>query len=286
MLHNLFCLYGAGVHSLAPGRPQPASATHLPNGVAVVALAGTLSRDGRHGGTSTDQIRAELKTLADDPSVKQIVLQVNSPGGASAGTAALHDAVAATAKQKPVVAFVEDLAASAAYFAIAGATKIVASRSALIGAIGTYAVIEDISGMAAKLGVKVHVIKAGEFKGAGVPGTTFTDSQQAEMQRVINDINAQFLAAVREGRKLTADKLKIVSDGRIWIAADAKRYGLIDEIGTFESVLASSVSSAGANQARRGTDVQADFYSRLEAQQKQRGETFVKTWRRVGVCNN
>ncbi len=282
MLHNLFCLYGADVQSLAPGRPQPASAQHVGNGVAVVALAGTLSRDGRHGGTSTDAVRAELKNLVADPSVRKIILQINSPGGASAGTAALHDAVAATAKQKQIIAFVEDLAASAAYFAIAGATRIVASRSALVGAIGTYAVVEDISGMAAKLGVKVHVIKAGEFKGAGVPGTAFTDSQQAEMQRVINDINAQFLAAVQQGRKLTTSQLKAVSDGRIWIAADAKRFGLIDEIGTFESVLA---SSAGANQPRRGTDAQTDFYSRLEVQQKQRGETFVKTWRRGGACS-
>jgi len=285
MLHNLYCLYGADVQSLAPGRPQPTAATRLDNGVAVVALAGTLSRDGRHGGTSTDQIRAELKNLAADPSVRKIILQVDSLGGQSAGTAALHDEVVATAKQKPIIAFVEDLAASAAFFAIAGATKIVASRSALVGAIGTYAVVEDVSGVAEKLGVKVHVIKAGEHKGAGVSGTAFTDSQQAEMQRVVNDINAQFLSAVREGRKLTASQLKVVSDGRIWIAADAKRFGLVDQIGTFESVLTSPASSAGVNQARRGTDAQADFYQRLEEQQKQRGETFVRSWRR-GVAYN
>ncbi len=285
MLRNLFSIYGADVQSLAPGRPPTTATQHLSDGVAVVALTGTLSRDGRHGGTSTDQIRAELRTLADNPSVRKIILSVNSPGGASAGSAALHDEVVATAKQKPIIAFVEDLAASAAYFAIAGATKIVASRAALVGAIGTYAVIEDVSGMAANPGVKVHVIKAGEFKGAGVPGTAFSDSQQAEMQRVVNDINSQFLAAVREGRKLTASQLKVVSDGRIWIAADAKRFGLIDEIGTFESALASPTSSSIANQARRGTDVQADFYQRLEAQQKQRGETFVRSWRRGGVCS-
>ncbi len=270
MLRNLFSLYGADAQSLAPGRPQSAATEHVGGGVAVIQLTGTLSRDGRHGGTSTDAVRAELKTLAADPSVNKIILQVNSPGGASAGTASLHDQVVATAKQKPIVAFVEDLAASAAYFAIAGVIKIVASRSALVGAIGTYAVIEDVSGMAEKLGVKVHVIKAGEHKGIGTPGTAFTDSQRSEMQRIVNDINAQSLDAIREGRKLTAAKLKVVSTGQIWIASDAKRFGLIDEIGSLESVLSSPGSSSSTTHSRRGADPQADFYARLEAQNRRR----------------
>ncbi len=133
MLRSLFSIYGANTQSLAPGRPQPTAAQHVGAGVAIVSLTGTLSRDGLHGGSSTDAVRAELKTLAADPSVRKIILRVNSPGGASAGTASLHDEVVATAKLKPVVAFVEDLAASAAYFAIAGVIKIVAKGAFRLG---------------------------------------------------------------------------------------------------------------------------------------------------------
>ena len=136
---------------------------------------------------------------------------------------ALSDAVEALVKVKPVVAIVENLCASAAFLAICKATKIVASRGSLIGGIGTYCVVEDASGMADAMGIKVHVVKAGEFKGMGTPGTAFTESQQRELQRVVNSLNDQFLAAVATGRKLTSDRLKIVSDGRVWIAADAKR---------------------------------------------------------------
>lgn len=274
MINNLFAIYGNDVSQLSgPARPQQATAQHVGGGVAVINLAGTLTRDGRYGGTSTDAVRAELSRLAADPSVQKIVVRTNSPGGSSAGSTQLHDSIRDAARIKPVLAYVVDLGASAAYFAICGCTRIIASRSALVGAIGTYVVVEDASALASAIGVKVHVIRAGEFKGMGTPGTALTEQQLQELQRLVNDINAQFLSAVATGRKLTGDKLKIVSDGRLWIASDAKRYSLIDEIGDFQSVLASPIT-ASAGSSQRHSNPALDFQSRLAAQRAQRGEQF------------
>jgi protease-4 len=279
MLNNLYAIHGGDFRQLStPTRPQAPSADRLADGTLILSLVGVLTRA---GGTSTVGIINQLRQAAIDSSVSRIAIRVDSPGGESAGALALSDQVAATARNKPVVVYVENLCASAAFLAVCKSTKIVASRGALVGAIGTYSVVEDISGMAESMGIKVHVIKAGEFKGMGVAGTSLTDSQLREIQRVVNSINDQFLAAVATGRKLSGDKLKIVSDGRVWIASDALRYGLIDEIGTFESVLSSPITpaSAGSNASRRQANPANDFYSRLAAQKESRGEAFVQTYR-------
>ena len=238
MLENLFSIFGSDfARQLAPPASKPAVGMTRNGSTAVISLSGVLSRDGRYG-TSTDKVRAELSAAAADPTVSQIVLQVNSPGGMAAGSADLADTVSSVAKQKPVVAFIEDLGASAAYYAIAGATKIVAGRSALCGGVGTYATVEDASGLAGQMGVKIHVVKAGEFKGAGTFGAVVTDAQLAEIQRVINSINGQFLSAVSVGRRLTGKRLDAVSTGQVWISAEAKNLGLVDEIGSLDSILA------------------------------------------------
>jgi ClpP class serine protease len=92
----------------------------------------------------------------------------------------------------------------------------------------------DTSGAAEKAGVKVHVVKAGEFKGAGTPGTAILDSHLMEMQRQVSGLNEFFIEAVSTGRGLEGTALEQVTDGRAHLAADAMRYGLIDEIADFE----------------------------------------------------
>jgi len=280
MLNNLFAVFGIDfARQLSAPMKTPASTSYdAGNGTTVIDLAGTLSRDGSLGGSSTDAVRSELQRLASNPRVDRIILRVNSPGGQSIGCTALYDTVVEVAKQKPIIGVIEDIGASAAYFAVAGCTRIVANRSSLIGGIGTYAVVEDVSGMADAIGVKVHVIKAGKFKGMAEAGTTITPEQLEELQRLVNDINEQFLNAVATGRKLTGDKLQIVSDSRVWIARDAKRYSLIDEIGTLEDVLASPVS-APSSAMQRHQNPSLDFQSRLEAQRRQRNETFEPSYK-------
>jgi len=138
-----------------------------------------------------------------------------------------------------VTAYIEDLGASAAYFVASQAGRIVANQAAEVGSIGTYGVVMDSSGMAAREGIKVHVVKAGRYKGMGVPGTEITSEQLVEMQRVVDAANALFIAAVARGRPMSADRVAELADGRVHIAAEALKLNLIDGIQTFDAALES-----------------------------------------------
>lgn len=226
--------------------------------IAVLSISGPLMkhRSSMGGGTSTVEARRELRALMRDPSVAAIVLQIDSPGGTVAGTMDLAQDIAAAAKQKPVIAYIEDLGASAAYWLASQATEVHANASALVGSIGTYGVVHDLSKAAEKAGVLVHVVRAGEFKGAGAPGTEITESQLAELQRTVNALNDHFLEGVAAGRRLTREQVTQLADGRVHVAAAAKSLQLIDAVSDFDAVLSRAAElSENGPQASSGSSI-------------------------------
>ena len=110
----------------------------------------------------------------------------------------------------------------------------------------------DASGLAERIGIKVHVVRAGEFKGAGMFGTEVTDEQLSEFQRIVNGLNEQFLDAVQTGRNMSRQQVEAVADGRVHIAAEAVKLGLIDAVGSFDSVL-QSFTERGISMATNST---------------------------------
>lgn len=234
-----------------------ASKTSMQGEIAVIDLTGKLMKQAASmgGGTSTVQVRREIRAAANSEKVYAIVLRIDSPGGTAAGTEELAAEIASAGKQKPVWAYVEDMAASAAYWAASQAQRIVANSTAIVGSIGTYGVVQDLSGAAAMQGVKVHVIRAGAHKGAGTPGTEITAEQLADMQRLVNGLNEHFLAGVLAGRGSKIANLEEIADGRAWLASEAKDIGLIDAIGSFDSVLSDLSSMAN----RRRTKMEASL---------------------------
>lgn len=209
--------------------------------VAVLDLVGFITKYGSSLSAMRDGtvgLRRRIREAAAAPDVDAIVLRVDSPGGTAAGTGDLADEVFEAAQRKPLAAFIEDLGASGAYWVAAQATLVAANPTALVGCIGTYAVIEDVSGWYAERGIKTHVIRAGQFKGAGVEGTEVTPDQLAEFQRQVDSVNREFLGAVARGRKLGLPAVQGLADGRVYVAADAKRLGLVDFVGTLEAAIA------------------------------------------------
>jgi ClpP class serine protease len=155
----------------------------------------------------------------------------------------LQNAVHEATKVKEVVAFVEDLAASAAYKIASQADRIVANRGeAVVGSLGTFLVVHDMSKAAEQEGIKVHVIKAGEFKGAGVPGTEITESQLTEWQAEVNEMSIAFREIVERGR---GKDLSELFDGRVFSASKAVSLGLIDSVQSFESLLTTLEKESG-----------------------------------------
>lgn len=202
-------------------------------GLAILALRGPMTKYGSLG-SSTIGMKLTLRQAVADPAVDAILLVIDSPGGSVDGTADLALEVARINAFKPVVAFLEDTAASAAYWVASQAGRVIGNSTGVFGGIGVYAVIEDWSKAAADAGVKVHVIRAGEFKGAGTTGTEVTDKQLNDFQRIIDATNELFIAAVAKGRGLTSKQAAKLNDGRVYVGAEAVALGLVDKIGTFD----------------------------------------------------
>jgi signal peptide peptidase SppA len=207
---------------------------------AVIRIGGTLMKSASSlGGTSTVQLRRDVRNAATDPNVSAILLAIDSPGGAVAGTADLAADVKAATRKKPVWAHVDDLGASAAYWIASQANAIYAnSPTALIGSIGTVMTIYDQSQAAEQAGVKTLVFRTGPLKGAGTPGEPITEDQTGHFQKLVNEVQTHFDHAVRSGRGMSAAQLAAVRSGGVFPADEAKSLGLIDGVRSLDSTLA------------------------------------------------
>lgn len=237
------------------------------SGVAVVSIQGVMEKRGSmfgrmFGESSMLAVKAGLNAAVDDPTVKSILLRIDSPGGTVSGTTDLADHVAATARLKRTVAFVDGVAASAAFWVGAQASEIWALRDSIVGSIGIFNVIFDTSEMAKKEGVKPIVINTGKFKGAGMPGTKITPEQIAEWQKRADFSFAEFKAAVGRGRGMSAEAVDAVADGRVFHPPEALELNLIDRVMSFEEAVALMVADERIAQRGRNARAQASMHAR------------------------
>lgn len=209
-------------------------------GVAVFNVEGPLSKYGSSlsQAPSMVELRHSVRQAANDPNVSAILFRIDSPGGTYVGTGDLGREIRAATSAKPVHAYIEDMGASGAYWIASQASRITANHGALVGSIGTYTTITDSSQAAGKLGLVVKVIASGELKGAGTPGTKFTEAQEQDAHRVVSEINEVFLQAVADGRGVDVEQIRELATGQVHEAARALDLGLIDDIGTFDDALA------------------------------------------------
>ena len=212
--------------------------------VAVIPVHGVISKYSagvgdisQPAGTSCQAVRAALNAAMADDDVKCIVLDFETPGGSVDGVAELGDAIRTARADKKIVAFANDMCASAGYWCAAQCEEIVATQAAAVGSIGVFAVTMDTSGAAERAGVKVRVISAGAHKGDFTRGAPVTDEMISEAQRRIDAIYGLFVQAVADGRRITLDAAMSLADGRVHTGAEAKALGLVDRIGTFEQTI-------------------------------------------------
>lgn len=208
-------------------------------GVAQIDVVGPMMKfESSFGGASTVRARRQLRAAVNDSAINKILLRFDTPGGTVAGTQEFAADIVAARAIKPVIGYAEDLCASAGFWGLSQCDQAYANQMALIGSIGTYSAVADYSKWAEQKGVKVHVLSTGKYKGAGVAGTEITEEQLAEWQRIVNEINAHFLAAVSAGRKLSAERVAELADGRVHLAGPAQALGLIDGVRSFDELLA------------------------------------------------
>lgn len=217
----------APLRSLVERLPGPGGQS-----IAVIKATGVLMKSqSSMGGTSTIQLRREIRSAAADAEVGGILLAFDSPGGTVAGTEDLASEVRAARRQKPVYAHADDLMASAAYWVGSQADKVYANNhSAQIGSIGTYQVLRDFSVAAEREGVRTLVVGTGPLKGMGVPGTKVTDEQVEHVRSLVDATQLIFDDAVRKGRNMGAKELEAVRHGGVMTAGAAVDARLIDGV--------------------------------------------------------
>jgi protease-4 len=190
---------------------------------------------------------SDLKKFARDDSIKAIILHVNTPGGGVAASQEIYQEVKRIRdkKRKPIVASIETVGASGGYYISSAASKIFANRGSIVGSIGVIAEWYNYGDLMHWAKLKDIVFKTGEFKDTGNPARDLTPAEREYMQRLIDNMFAQFIHAVAEGRRLKEEDVRSLADGKVWTGEQAKQLKLIDEFGDFQAAVEDTAKSVG-----------------------------------------
>lgn len=181
----------------------------------------------------------ELKKFSENPTVKAIVLRIDSPGGGVVPSQEIYDAVrrVRTKSNKAVIASMGSVAASGGYYIAAATDRIVANPGTLTGSIGVIMEMANVEGLLQKIGVEGVVVKSGKYKDVGSPLRKMSDEERGLLQTVMDDVHKQFIEAVAEGRSLEVPEVQALADGRIFTGRQAKAAKLVDELGNLDDAI-------------------------------------------------
>jgi protease-4 len=227
---------------------QGLNTTNLETGnMALIRIEGTIqSSTGVFDGADPTEILPLLRTSAEDPNIKGVVLRINSPGGQAAASQEIYREVMRVRNAgKPVVASIGDVAASGAYYVASAADKIISEPGAMTGSIGAFFTIPQLSDLLEKLGIEYVIIKGGKFKDIGSPYREITPEEKELLQDMIDDVHDQFINDVAAGRGLDVEAVREIADGRILTGRQAKELGLIDEYGNLYDAIDLAAEMAG-----------------------------------------
>src|ERR1700683_1404426 len=231
---GLFLLFVAAVFTfvyLSLGGQEEESFTAFGPKIGVVDLDGVIF--------SPKVIVPQLKKFVDDDSIKALILHVNSPGGGGAASEEIYREVKRIRdeKKKRIVASIETVGASGAYYVSAGTNKIYADNGSIVGSIGVIAQWGNYGDLLRWMKLKSETLKVGEFKDTGDPTREMTPAERAYMQSLIDNMYGQFVKAVADGRHAKEADIKAIADGRVWTGQEALSMHLIDQVADFQAAV-------------------------------------------------
>jgi signal peptide peptidase SppA len=250
-------LTAAEIRAALGEAPRPEPRATVARGIAVLPVHGVLlSRTTdlaeSSGVLSTPRLGMLFDQLMDDESVSALVLDVDSPGGMVGGVPEFAAKIAARRGEKRVVAVVNHLAASAAWWIASQADEVVISPSGECANIGVITARVNLQRQAEEEGVDVRLVTAGPYKAEGHPFAPVTEEEMAALQARVDAVYDQFVKAVAKGRgRSVAEVKRDFGGGRLLNATDAVRVGAADRIGTMEDVLAKLGRPRRASRSRR-----------------------------------
>ena len=200
-----------------------------------------------------------LRQAADDPGVRAVVLEVNSPGGGVTASDEMHQSIVDFKENtdKPVVVSMGDTAASGGYYIATAADEIVANETTLTGSLGVIFQLNNFEELADKYGYEQVVIKSGEFKDIGNQFRQITPEEREIFQSLVDESYAEFVDVISTGRDLPEDRVREIADGRIYSGQRAKELGLVDSFGGLDEAAARAADLAKASETTVVRYVQA-----------------------------
>jgi protease-4 len=194
-----------------------------------------------------EKVDTQLRKFGDDDSVKAIILHINSPGGGAAASQEIYHEVLRIRqdKHKKIVASVESVGASGAYYIASACDRIYANDASVVGSIGVIMEWTNYGDLLRWAKLKNVTITKGDLKSAGDPSRDMTPAEQAYFQSLVDNMYGQFVHDVATGRHTTDDKIRPLATGQVWTGQQAIPLGLIDQIGGYRTALTDTARSVG-----------------------------------------
>jgi signal peptide peptidase SppA len=236
--------------------------------IGIIEIRGAMTKQGSSlsDAGSTVRIRQSMRAARQDPDLDAVMVIFDTPGGTVSGTSELADEYAQLTAAKPTISFVEDTMASAGLWVGSQGRAIYAnSEHATVGSKGVLFALYDMSGAAAKEGVRPVVIRTGDLKGAGFPGTEITADQIQHWQTMVDATNESFDKAMKS-RKISGQAAQDLSRGGVFSAKAAVGMGLIDGIRSFDAALSelrSMVPKGSTRKVKAMSDVTVPLAANL-----------------------
>jgi protease IV len=211
----------------------------------LVAQGEITTGDGGDDNIGSEKFVKELKEIRDNDKIKAVVIRINSPGGSALASDIMWREIQLTAKKKPVIASMSDVAASGGYYMAMGCDTIVAQPNTITGSIGIFGLIFNVTDfMNNKLGITFDGV--GTSPHADWPTATreMTDFEKAMIQKNVNEGYETFTRKAAEGRKMSIEKLKSLAQGRVWSGIEAKENGLVDVLGGVDDAIKIAAKAA------------------------------------------
>lgn len=198
----------------------------------------------------SDQSRVEALERLEKSSAAAVIVHINSPGGTTAGSEQLFDALTRLKAKKPLVVVVEGLAASGGYIAALASDQIIAQQTSLVGSIGVLFQIPNVSDLLKTVGVKVEEVKSSPLKAAPNGYEPTSPEARAALDALVKDSYAWFRGLVKDRRNMDDATLQTVADGRVFTGRQAVGLKLVDQLGDEKTAIAWLVA-----QKKVGADV-------------------------------
>lgn len=185
------------------------------------------------------EVIEQLEKHRTNPTVKAIVLRINSPGGGVAPSQEIYEEIlkTRTTNKKPIVTSMGSVAASGGYYIASATDVIMANPGTITGSIGVLLQVPNISGLMQKIGVKSVVVKSGQHKDLASPTREMTEAERRILQSMLDDVHGQFIDVVAKGRQLDRKKVEAIADGRIFSGREAQSIGLVDQLGNLQDAI-------------------------------------------------